>query len=396
MFKKIAALLLCMALIAGCSAASSQPAASSEAAPAAPENAPDGNYTYVNPDPDMVLIKDNDGDITYKDYRLYMDISEQFSRYTSRQQLAICHTIEKDLAEKGVEIDEEQYDTMANGQLEMLYTYYPTFKPDMLTVAELAGITEQQAEEVVKFSFRMEYLISVLGDHYQKLALEEIGEFDPSTITFEENSVNTREQIEAEQAQLHAEKVYDHAMDMMDEYSSHYNDRINLDDDKFVAVIDGVEVPYSDAANWFIGYNAASTRFDAAAIVQQGELVLRDLAKTNELPDKELFDADFSAYIDSVKADTAYIEKIKPYCEKLGATIDDYFLAFQRMSWLENVGNHYYQLLSERYAEEHPEGVASGEVAPDAVQPEVSFEEYCGAAMDKLFEGSDIVNIMGK
>jgi len=135
---------------------------------------------------------------------------------------------------------------------------------------------------------------------------------------------------------------------------------------------------------------------NAPVVLTQGELVLRDLAKTDKLPDKELFDADFGKYIESVRAEAAYIEKVEPYCEKLGATIDDYFLAFQRMSWLENVGNHYYQLLSERYAEEHPEGVASGEVAPDAVQPEVSFEEYCGAAMDKLFEGSDIVNIMGK
>ncbi|MBQ4539519.1 MAG: hypothetical protein II995_07940 [Oscillospiraceae bacterium] len=393
MFKKITAMLLCMALIAGCSAASSQPAASSQAAPA--DTLPEGSYTYVNPDPNMVLVKSKDGDITYKDYRLYLDISEQFSRYTSRQQLAICYTIEKDMAEMGVEIDEKQYDEMAVGQIDMLYNYYPTFKPDMLTVADLAGITEQQAEEVVKTSFRMEYLISMLGDHYQKLALEEMGEFDPASVTYEENSVNTREEIEAEQKMLHDQKVYEHAMEMLDQYSSKYNDRINLDDEKFVAVIDGVEIPFSDRDNWFVNYNAASTRFDAAAIIQQGELVLRDLAKTDKLPDKELFDADFGKYIESVRAEAAYIEKVEPYCEKLGATIDDYFLAFQRMSWLESVGSHYYQLLSESYAVEHPEGVASGEVAPDAVQPEVSFEEYCAAEMDKLFEGSEIVNIMG-
>ena len=228
MFKKITALLLCMALIAGCSSAPSKPADPSQTAPGVSDPAVEGNYTYVNPDPDMVLIKSEGGDVTYKDYRFYLDITELFSRYTSLQQLAICHTIEKDLAQMGVAIDEQAYADIAENQLKALYDYYSTFKPDLEKIAELVGMTNEQAEEVVKNSFRMDFLVATLGDHYQKLALEEMGEFDPAAVEYKEGEELSREEFEAQKKMEHEQEVYMRAMEMLDQYSSKYGERITV------------------------------------------------------------------------------------------------------------------------------------------------------------------------
>lgn len=67
------------------SAASPAVSAASEEAGGIPAEPHVPVYTYENPDPDMVLVQSEDGDITYKDYRLYLDVNEELARYSARQ-----------------------------------------------------------------------------------------------------------------------------------------------------------------------------------------------------------------------------------------------------------------------------------------------------------------------
>ena len=392
MLKKTIALLIGVLLIAGCSSApAAQSSSSSEAAPAsssevaAPEAEYVPEYKYKNPDPDMVMITAPDGDVTYKDYRLYLDVAEAMSRYSARQNIAVCYLLERDLKEMGVEINEEEYNKLADEQLMSTLLYSPSLAEDIKTIAEATGMTEKQANEAMKFSSRTQYLVSLLGDEFQRLAAEKY-----VAPTEDKNAVEG-ETAEEAAARREAEKlsaIYDMAMADLNEYSAKYDAQLDFSNDKVLASLNGTDIPLTEEYTRFVDYSGVAARVDAISFIQAGELSMRALEGREAKLDTDAIMADYEQQVAAMRASAPYMEQLKKFCEPFGATCDDYFDALKRPIILQSAGDLLYADLVQEFEKLAAEGKADdlGETA----------DEYYVNTITELVAKSEIANISGK
>lgn len=375
---RLIALMLCLSLMAGCGAASSQGDASTSQTDYVP------SYTYVNPDPDMVMITAPGGDITYENYRLYLDVGEQMNRMTARQDMAVCAALEKDFPGMGIEINDEDFKAMASQQLLSAMMYTPSFAESLQQISDETGMTQEQVTEAMMLSFRPQYLIQLLGEHYQQLAAEELDKQEASS---EAASSDASSEPDSEAAQAaRNQAAYDNAIKMMQEYSADYETRLSFDDDSALVTIDGEAVPYTDAIKYYLDYASIANRIDAVAFIQTGELALRELERRNTEFDRTNFEATLKEYVDGLRADERAMQQLEKVCNSLGATADDYFKVLERPLWLQEIGDRYYIAMTDEY---NALTVDSGE-KPD------SADSYYVQELGKLLEGSEIVNITGK
>lgn len=375
---RLIALTLCLSLMAGCGAASSKGDTS------APQTDYVPSYTYVNPDPDMVMITSPGGDITYENYRLYLDISEQMNRMTARQDMGVCAALEKDFPEMGIEINEEDFQAMASQQLLSAMMYTPSFAESMQQISDETGMTQEQVTDAMILSFRPQYLIQLLGGHYQQLAAEELDKQEASS---EAASSGASSEPDSEAAQAAREQAaYDRAIAMMQEYSSNYETRLSFEDDSALVTIDGEAVPYTDVIKYYLDYAGIANRIDAVAFIQTGELALRELERRNTEFDRTNFEETLKEYVGGLRADERAMQQLEKVCGSFGATADDYFKVLERPLWLQEIGDRYYIAMTEEY---NALTVDSGE-KPD------SADSYYVQELGKLLEGSEIVNVTGK
>ncbi len=386
MKKRLIALVLCLSLAAGCGAASSQGDTGSSQTDYVP------SYTYVNPDPGMVMITSPGGDITYENYRLYLDVNEQMNRMVARQDMGVCAALEKDFSGMGVEINEEDFQAMASQQLLNAMMYAPSFAESLQQISDATGMTQEQVTDAMMLSFRPQYLIQLLGAHYQKLASEELDKEDASSKSESTPSSEaasgegtSSEPSEAEQA-AREQAVYDRAMGMMQEYSAEYETRLSFDDDSALVTLDGEPVPYTDAVNRYLDYAGIANRIDAAAFIQTGELALRELERRNTEFDRTNFEATLTEYVGGIRADEKTMQQLEKVCGGYGATVDDYFKVLERPLWLQEVGDRYYIAMTEEY----------NALTADSGEKPDSADSYYVQELAKLLEGSEIVNVTGK
>lgn len=377
---RLVALILCLSLAAGCGAASSQ----------ADKNS---SYTYVNPDPNMVMITSPGGDITYENYRLYLDVNEQFGRFYTRQEMASCTLLENDLQDMDIAINEDDFKTMAAQQLYSKMMYTPSFVEDIQQISDATGMTQEQVSDAMMLSFRAQYLVGLLGDHYQKLAEEALNQEDDTSQTLNE-SESSAESSEASQspedaaAQTEADRqqaIYDRGTQMMKDYFADYDSRLSFDDDSVLATIDGEAVPYTDEINRYIDCTAMSDRFDAASFIQTGELALRELERRNTDLDRTDFEQTLKEYTDKIRGDEATMEQLEKICSSFGATVEDYFKVLERPLWLQEIGDRYYIAMTDEY-----------NALTDSGEKPDSADSYYVQELGKLLEGSEIVNVTGK
>lgn len=371
---RLCALLLGLMMIAGCGMASQTDETSSP-----PEETYTPTYSYVNPDPDMVLITSPGGDITYKDYRLYLDVNEQISRMAARQQMAVCAALERDFKEMGIEIDEEDYQSVAAQDILNLMLYTPSMSEEIATISDATGMTEDEISKAMLLTSRSNYLINLLGEHFTKTAEKELDA--ESSASSQSSSVTDSGAEEARQ-----QAVYAKVTQMMEDYSADYDTRLSLDDESVLVNIDGEAVPYTDEAKHYIEYMAIGARIDAAAFIQAGEMVFRELERRETEFDRTQFDATLSQYIASVRADEAFMTQLNKFCSIYGATTDDYFKALERPLWLQQVGDLYYIALTDEF----------NAMPQDAADKPASADDHYVAEFAKLMEGSEVVNITGK
>ncbi|MFV0498379.1 MAG: hypothetical protein ACK5L0_09490 [Candidatus Fimivivens sp.] len=386
---KLVALLLCVSLVAGCGAASSQmDSGSSSQAEYIP------SYTYVNPDPNMVMITSPGGDITYENYRLYLDISEQFGRFYSRQEMASCVVLESDLKEMGIEINEEDYKNMAAQQVYSMMMYSPSYAENLQRIIEITGMTQEEVSDAMLLPYRSQYLVGLLDAHYQKLAEEEVDKEDADSQSAQAESAassdgdeqavqsSVQEDAQAERQQAIQEK----SQQMMQDYFADYDTRINLDDDTILATIDGKAAPFTDEMSRSLEYTAVAGRIEAVTFIQAGELALRELENRNTEFDRTNFETTFKTYTEQLRADKMVMAQLEKICAGYDATVDDYFKALERPLWLQEVGDLYVIAMNDEY---NALTVDSGEEAE-------SVDSYVSQAFSKLLEGSEIVNITGQ
>lgn len=362
---RLIALSLCLVLAAGCATAS-------QGGQDAPQNGHKPSYSYVNPDPDMVLITSADGDITYENYRLYLDFNEQINRFMARQDMGVCAALEKDFADMGIEIDEEDFKALASQQLLSAMVYRPSFAESLEQIAKETGLSEPQVTDAIMLSFRPQYLIELLGEYYQRLAIEQLDKEAGDAKTAPED----REMAE-----------YELAMSMMQEYSSHYETRLSFDDASALVTIDGVDIPNTEVTDNYITYAGIANRIDSIAFIQAGELALRELERRDTTFDRADFETTFDEYISTLRADEQAMQQFERICADLGATTDDYFKALERPLWLQEIGDRYYLAMAEEY---NALALDSGENDAD------SADSYYVQQLGKLLDGSEIVNITGK
>lgn len=400
MIKKIIALLLCALLMAGCFSAPSaeQSSVSSESAPASSEAAAHEEeyvpeYKYQNPDPDMVMITAPDGDITYRDYRLYLDVAESMSRYAARQNIAVCYLLERDLKEMGVEINEEEYQKLADEQLMSALLFSPSLSEDIKVIAEIAQITEEQANEAMKMGSRSEYLVSLLGDEFQRRAAEKY-----VAPTEDANAVEGETEEEAA-ARREAEKlsaIYDMAMADLNEYSAKYDARLDFSNDKVLASFDGIDIPLTEEYNRFIDYSGIAARMDAISFIQAGELSVRALEKREAELDTDAIMADFARQVAQMRLSEPYMEQLNSFCEPFGATCDDYFKALERPIILQSAGDLLYADIIREYEALAAEQASSSNAEGAESELAASADEYYIKFITELVANSEIVNISGK
>lgn len=410
--KKYAALLLALCLLAGCGAASSAPADPASSAPA--EYQP--TYTYQNPDPDMVMISAPGGDITFADYRLYLDVGEDISRYSARQTLAHAYLFEQDLKAMGIEIDEEECRTQSEQQLSLLALSSPSVLADMEAIAAHMGIADDELWQTMLMSYRTEYLAGLIQNHYYELAEakypapeapaesseppaqpdatpedpgeEPVESSDAPAEPGEEPAAPDEPTPEELAEQQRLENVYNELNALLTEYTDTLDARVSYDDESVLLTLDGAAVPYTDEMRRFLDYAAIAGRNDAVSFIQAGELALRELERLEvSLAEDEAAFADNRAqYIEQMRADTLSVELITAFCAKYGATFDDYVKALERPQWLQTAGDRFYLTAIDAYN-------ALPADAPD--RPESADQHYVNE-MDRLLEGSEIVNITGK
>ncbi|WMJ82990.1 hypothetical protein ACS3UN_00810 [Oscillospiraceae bacterium LTW-04] len=393
---RLIALLLCVSLVAGCGAASSQGDAGSSSQT---EYVP--SYTYVNPNPDMVMITSPGGDITYENYRLYLDVNEQFGRFYSRQEMASCAVLESDLKEMGIEINEDDYKNMAAQQVYSMMMYSPSYAENLQQIIDITGMTQEEVSNAMLLPYRSQYLVGLLGDHYQKLAEEELdkeatasqsseaesaSESETSSGNSEESEVQSPEDAAAQAEAERQQAIYEKGTQMMQDYFADYDTRLSFDDDAILATIDGKAVPYTDEIKHYLEYTATASRIDAVAFIQAGELVLRELERRNTELDRTNFETTLNAYTDQIRADETIMKQLEKICASYEATVDDYFKVLERPLWLQEVGDRYYIAMADEY---NALTVDSGE-KPD------SSDGYYAQEFSKLLEGSEIVNVTGE
>ena len=387
MKKRLIALVLCLSLAAGCGAASSQGDTGTSQTDYVP------SYTYVNPDPDMVLITSPGGDITYENYRLYLDVNEQMNRMVSRQDMGVCAALEKDFADMGIEISEEDFKAVASQQLFSAMMYAPSFAESLQQISDETGMTQEQVTETMMLSFRPQYLIQLLGDHYQKLASEELDKEDaasePAPAASSEaasgDDASSEPSEEAEQA-AREQAVYDRAMAMLQEYSADYETRLSFDDNSVLVTLDGEPVPYTEAVSRYLDYAGIANRIDAAAFIQTGQLALRELERPNTAFDRTNFEATLTEYVAGIRADEKTMQQLEKVCGSFGATVDDYFKVLERPLWLQEIGDRYYLAMTEDY----------NALTADSGEKPDSADSYYVQELAKLLEDSEIVNVTGK
>ena len=377
MFKRIIALVICAVMMAGC--ASSTPAApsSSQAEPEADQPV----YTYKDHAPDMVMVTAPGGDITYKDYRLYIDTSESIARHNARQNAAVVGVLEHDLKKKGIEIDEQEFEAQAEANIQTMRNYYPDFDTELNQLAEIAGLTVDQTLMAIKFGFRSDFLIEKMGaaieaeaaEEYAPLAIEPSETVDPELIK--------------------QQGIYDLASRKMEAYSKEMNSRLSFEKDGILVTLDGEDLPLTDEAAAFISYSAAASRLDTISFIHQGELMLRALEKKGIELDIEAINASHDEYIESIKASPEQMERLMQLCAPLGATADDYFEGLRRPIIIETATTRYYQMVDEEYAKLVEENTNDkGEQIKELPSP----DQYYVEGMAALLEGSELVNISGK
>ena len=389
MMKRIAALLICAALIAGCNAASSQTEPASSSQPAQSSQQEQKQYTYQNPDPDMVMITSPGGDITYKDYRLYIDIGEKLSRYTARQQMAICHTLEKDFANMGITINEEEFKQVSEEQMLTITAYSPAIMQELKDIAEIAGMTEEEVIAAMRMGFRSDYLITQLGNYFQGIAAEEFVE-PAEGYTLPENAAQlSAEEVNAYKEYQKQQLIYEAAMQKMGEYSQNYDSRLTFDNEDALATLDGEVIPYTDEAKNYIDYAGIAARIDSIDFIHAGEFALRELNRLGKEIDEAAVAENTKMYIESMVANSETMESMAEFCKDFGATTDDYFKALERPMMVEEAGNRYYEMVADEYYE----------MLDNTPKDEFKYntpDEYFVECMAKLLEGSEVVNIMGK
>ncbi len=380
MIKRITALILCAVMMAGCAASTSKtPASSGDQADGQPV------YTYKNPDPDMVMITTPDGDITYKDYRLYIDVSESIARYNARQNASIAAVLEHDLAEMGVEIDKQAFNERTELNLETMRKYYTDFDTELSELAEIAGITIDQALTAIKYGFRSEYLIEQMGAALEAQAAEEY--VAPEAASSAEGAAVTDPELAKQQG------IYELATKKMEDYSNSMDGRLSFDKDDVLVTLDGEDIAVSDEASAFIEYSAAAARYDTVSFIQQGELMLKALEKKGIEIDVDAINKSHEEYTANLKAAPEQLQRLADLCAPLGATADDYFEGLKRPLLIEAATNRYYEAVDEEYAKLVEENTNnSGEVNGDIPTP----DRYYVDGMKALMEGSEMVNISGK
>lgn len=392
---RLIALMLCLSLVAGCGAASSsQGTAESSQTEYVP------SYTYVNPDPNMVMITSPSGDITYENYRLYLDVNEQMNRMVARQNMGVCAALEKDFPGMGIEVNEDDFKAVASQQLLSAMMSTPSFAESLQQISDATGMTQEEVSNAMMLSFRTQYMIQLLGDHYQQTAAEELDKADASSTSESssesqsaapsseaESAAGASSEASSEDAEAARQQaIYDRATAMMQEYSTDYENRLSFDDDSVLVTIDGEAVPYTDEMNDFLDYAGIANRIDAVAFIQTGELALRELERRNTQFDRTNFEDTLKQYVDSIRADERTMEQLEKICASFGATVDDYFKVLERPLWLQEIGDRYYIAMADEY---NALTIDSGE-KPD------SADSYYVQELTKLLENSEIVNVTGK
>lgn len=171
------------------------------------------------------------------------------ARYSARQSLALAEAVERDLRKNfGIEINEEEFEQMAAQETAMAYLYSPAVFENFPLVGELSGLSEEEMNGALTMSFRQQYLINLLGTHFQEEAEQD---FPAAELPAAVDSGAEDGKAETTAEQERQQKIFEAASQRMSEYSQEYEQRLELDngDGDLLGTFDGEEILLTDEGN---------------------------------------------------------------------------------------------------------------------------------------------------
>ncbi|MEG2204370.1 MAG: hypothetical protein RRY21_04325, partial [Oscillospiraceae bacterium] len=310
MNKKWIALAMAAALLAGCAASpSSQASSALEGSSDAAGPVATPVYSYVDPHPEMVFAKLPSGEITYADYRLYIDVNEQLERASARRNLALTRMLEKDLAELKIEVDEADFEQVAGQELLGAYTQQG-YAEAMEKMKTLLGIDDDKLIEAIKTDFRPQYLINLRftrelekaeKNHPAGAAPAAPAQSEAAPAASDASTpAPTAEELAAQAEQERQAAINAEAGAEMDAYSAGFETRCILEKgDELLAVLDGEKLPLTEADRLYLNYAGMAGRLNQLTTIQAGEAMLRELEAKGKAPDYDKFLTEsFEPYIE--------------------------------------------------------------------------------------------------
>lgn len=328
---KIVSLCMALVLLAGCSAATAAPKTS-----------------YSDPAPEMVMAKTDSTEVSYKGYRLYLDVLEKFAELTARENLAFVEMISKDLTEAGKEYDKAGFDEQINPMIDQMMAN-PMMEPIISKVLAATGMTREQYREAAKMDYLPQDLYDQMMSHLND-TLAEGQDF----------------------------------MTVSGAYQDKFVERADFTNDKLLVKLDGKDIPLTPEHTQYMQYTGAMARAAAIDDIATKHLTLED-AKTKGL---NVAQDGFAKYqeetIAHLKEDEIYNLLLPKALEKLGITEEAYYKEIEAYFWLNYAGEGFGDLMQQEY-----------DKLPAENKP-ATIDEYINGYFDKLLAGYQIENLMGR
>lgn len=326
---KIASLCMALVVLAGCTAA-------------APKT------SYSDPAPDMVMAKTDSAEVSYKGYRLYLDVLEKFAELTARENLAFVEMVSKDLTEAGKEYDKTGFDEQINPMIDQMMAN-PMMEPIISEVLKATGMTREQYHEAAK----MDYLPQDLYDQM----MAHLYDTTPKDQDF---------------------------MTVAGAYQDKFVERADFTSDKVLVKLDGKDIPLTPEHTHYIQYTGAMARAAAIDDIATKHLTLEDAKNKGLITEKDGFAAYQQETIAHLKEDELYNLLLPKALAKLEITEEAYYKEIEAYFWLNYACEGFGDLMQQEY-----------DKLPDQTKPE-SIDAYLGGYFDQLLAGYQIVNLMGR
>lgn len=241
---------------------------------------------------EATLLSLPDGDIAYAPYRLYLDVSEEMSRYGARQAIVFSLAAYSYLSANGVALEEEGFEAQTGLALDEYLASAAHQKICALLTSQF-DMTQAQIEQSVRAEYWSQYIASLLAAYFGAAA-------------------------QADQSD---------AQTLFNDFELLFLENLDLSDPRYVAVFAGEAVEWTEGYDALIRYNGALGRIKAARAIGENEALERFAMKNGLFVNEEAAAENLKETIRIMQADTSYYAHLKRALSTLEVEEDTFYEA---------------------------------------------------------------------